>query len=537
MPEPNRCLKCGTPLPASVQAGECTECRHQTGLHDSVDVRSDDTRFPMSRLNLLAVPLWLLGVVLLYICSWPAYESMIPEDRKVVSISEDGRYLVTVRSPARLVRKFSGRIESQGHHPPQGPIEIWDARGGAMIQSINCGTDIVGAVHLMDHGNLVVASFHDGAGRNSYISTWNKGTTQTMISRIPGTLHSCADVDGTTIAVVMENFSGAKLIDLRSGKELSQFASGQFQMTALSSDGSRVVTVERGIEDGYQIRVLETGTGNQIGSFLEPNYPKAFTLSPDQETLWIVVADDANYEVSLHGWDIESQQRHTSITPSYKSQSHAILRSAYNLTSLTPSFLKVTSSGHFPALIRLNEESIDVVDARADGDLFTDDGLLQVSMEYDPAGKELLIVRRMVDRGEVFRLPTSGLVQGLSPDMRYVAVQDHQTNGLSGRRQRISGLLHTPPQATGHSAREIHAVDLRDGTLRLVGVVPRQRFKHFVRDGFIDGGERILINNYIWKFPGRRPWATVLLLPLLVVAVTVWAVKRWCSRKLHRPAN
>ncbi|WP_222435875.1 YncE family protein [Rubripirellula tenax] len=396
-----------------------------------------------------------------------------------------------------------------------------------MIQSINCGTDIVGAVHLMDHGNLVVVSFHDGTGRNSYISTWNKGTTQTTISRIRGTLHSCADVDGTTIAVVMENFSGAKLIDLRSGKELSQFASGQFQMTALSSDGSRVVTVERGIEDGYQIRVLETGTGNQIGSFLEPNYPKAFTLSPDQETLWIVVADDANFEVSLHGWDIESQQRHTSITPAYKSQSHAILRSAYNLTFLTPSFLQVTAAGHYPALIQVHEESIEIVDADTSGDLFTDDGSLQVSMEYDPAGNELLIVRRMVERGEVFRLATSGLLLGLSPDMRYVAIPKLQTNGLSAFRERLSGLLQSPPQHTPRSAREIHAVDLRDGTSRLVGVMPRHRFKHFVSDGFIDGGKRILINNYIWEFPGHRPWAMILLLPSLLVVAMVWTVKRW----------
>ncbi|TWU54746.1 hypothetical protein Poly51_34650 [Rubripirellula tenax] len=514
-------------MPASTPAGECSECRLPSGNHDSADHQRHDKKFRIRRLHVLADVMWLLGVLLLYICSWPACEFMIPEDRKVVSISEDGRYLATVRSPAKLVKTFSGRVEHKGDQPPQGPIEIWDARGGAMIQSINCGTDIVGAVHLMDHGNLVVVSFHDGTGRNSYISTWNKGTTQTTISRIRGTLHSCADVDGTTIAVVMENFSGAKLIDLRSGKELSQFASGQFQMTALSSDGSRVVTVERGIEDGYQIRVLETGTGNQIGSFLEPNYPKAFTLSPDQETLWIVVADDANFEVSLHGWDIESQQRHTSITPAYKSQSHAILRSAYNLTFLTPSFLQVTAAGHYPALIQVHEESIEIVDADTSGDLFTDDGSLQVSMEYDPAGNELLIVRRMVERGEVFRLATSGLLLGLSPDMRYVAIPKLQTNGLSAFRERLSGLLQSPPQHTPRSAREIHAVDLRDGTSRLVGVMPRHRFKHFVSDGFIDGGKRILINNYIWEFPGHRPWAMILLLPSLLVVAMVWTVKRW----------
>jgi hypothetical protein len=294
--------------------------------------------------------------------------------------------------------------------------------------------------------------------------------------------------------------------------------------------------VERGIEDGYQIRVLETGTGNQIGSFLEPNYPKAFTLSPDQETLWIVVADDANYGASLHGWNIKSRQRHTSITPPDKSPSHIMLRSTTALTSLTPPFLQVTASGHYPALIRVNEESIEIVDANTSRDLFAEDGSLHLAVEYDPAGRYLLIVRRMVEREELFRLPTSGRLVGMSADMRYVAIQKHRTNGLSAFREKLSDLLHSPPQHTRGSVPEIQAVDLRDGTSHLVGVLPRHRFKHFVSDGFIDGGKRILINNYIWEFPGHRPWAMILLLPSLLVAAMVWTVKRWCSRKLLRRA-
>ncbi len=527
-------------MPASTPAGECSECRLPSGNHDSANHQRHDKKFRIRRLHVLAFLMWLLGVLLLFICSWPAYEFMIPEDRKVVSISEDGRYLATVRSPAKLVKTFSGRVEHKGDQPPQGPIEIWDARGGAVIHSIDCGTDIVGAVHLMDQGNLVVAAFPGESGPNSYVSTWRKGTTGPMKKVSPGILHSCADVDGTTIVVVWkESFTSLRVIDLRSRNDLSQFESIIPWKTLLTPDGTRVVAVDSRTESGHTIRVWDTINGNQIGSFLEPNWPKAFTLSPDLKTLWVVVADDGNSEASLqfHGWDIVSQQRHTSITPPYKSSSHATLMSAYKLTFLTPSLLQVQDSGVTRSVIRLNEESINVVDAGVSLGLFAKDGSLQVAMEYDPAGRYMLIVKRMVERGEVFRLPTRARLMGLSPDMRYLAIQGHQTNGMSSLRKGFSGLLHSPPQHTLTSAREIHAIDLRDGALHLVGVRPGCRFKYSANEGFIDGGKRILINNYIWKFPGRRPWAMTLLLPSLLVAAMIWAVKRCSSRKLHRPEN
>lgn len=199
---------------------------------------------------------------------------------------------------------------------------------------------------------------------------------------------------------------------------------------------------------------------------------------------------------------------------------------AQDLTFLTESYLDVHGN-QFPCLIRLNEESIDVLDAKANECVFSADGSLQAAMKYDAAGERGLTVRRLDDQKELLRLPWDGPMVGMSPDARYLALHKSQTNWLSAVRENLSGLLHTPPQDNPHSARGIYAVDMRDGSSQLVGFLPRHHFKSSPIDGFIDGGNRILVNNYVWKFPGRRPWATILLLPLLVVAVFYWAVKRW----------
>lgn len=46
---------------------------------DSADNHGPEMQFRMSRLTVLAVGLWLLGEMFLYICSWAACESMIPD--------------------------------------------------------------------------------------------------------------------------------------------------------------------------------------------------------------------------------------------------------------------------------------------------------------------------------------------------------------------------------------------------------------------------------------------------------------------------
>lgn len=251
------------------------------------------------RLNVFAVVLWLLGVFLLYICAWPACEFMIPSDRKIVSSSEDGRYLVTVVTPEYLVRTFSGRGQYISNHPPRGPIEFWDARGGAVIDSIDCGTDIVGAVHLKDRGNLVVAAFAKGdSGLDSYISSWSKGTSQPMKKIAPGILLCCADVDGTTVAVVQEGFFSKlfRLIDCRTGKELFQFVANSTAVVILSPDGSRVGARDHLTVDDFRIRVWDTITGNQISSFIESGYAAPFAFSPDGKTLWSVVKNEKKWK-------------------------------------------------------------------------------------------------------------------------------------------------------------------------------------------------------------------------------------------------
>lgn len=529
------CLNCGKLIPASESIDECPDCRLPSGDHEAVADDHHDVRSRLVRLNAIAVMLWLLGVFLLYVCAWPAYEFMIPSDRNVVSISEDGRYLVTVMTPENLVKTFSGRGEYISNHPPRGPIEVWDARGGTVIHSIDCGTDIVGAVHLKDRGNLVVATFAKGdSGLDSYISSWSKGTSQPMKKIAPGILLCCADVDGTTVAGVQETSSKLfRLIDCRTGKELPRFvvaytgfAAAYTGMVILSPDGSRLCVRDQLTVDDSRIRVWDTITGNQLSSFIESGYAAPFAFSPDGKTLWSVVKNQKKMEVALYGWDIESQQRHTSITPTNHSPHHAMLMSAQNLTPLASPFLQVSTMGH-PVLIRVNEGSIDVLDAKANECVFSADGSLQAAMKYDAVGERGLTVRRLDDQKELLRLPWDGQIVGMSPDARYLALNKFQTDWLSAVREKLSGLLHTPPQDNPHSARGIYAVDMRDGSSQLVGFLPRHHFKSSPIDGFIDGGNRILENNYVWKFPGRRPWATILLLPLLVVAVFYWAVKRW----------
>lgn len=237
-------------------------------------------------------------------------------------------------------------------------------------------------------------------------------------------------------------------------------------------------------------------------------------------------------EVALYGWDIESQQRHTSITPTSHSPHHAILMAAQDLTFLTESYLDVHGN-QFPCLIRLNEESIDVLDAKANECVFSADGSLQAAMKYDAVGERWLTVRRLDDQKELLRVPWDGPIVGMSPDARYLSLHKFQTNYLSAVREHLSSLLHMPSRYITSSARGIYAVDMQDGSSQLVGFLPRHHFKSSPSDGFIDGGNRILVNHYVWKFPGRRPWATILLLPLLVVAVFYWTYSRSRS-KSHR---
>jgi WD40 repeat protein len=509
--------------------------RAKTRDHEAVVTDHQHVRSRLLQPNVIAVALWLSGVILLYICTWPAYEFKIPSDRKVVSISEDGRYLATVVTPEYLVRTFSGRGQSISNHPPRGPIEIWDARGGTVIDSIDCGTDMVGAVHLKDRGNLVVAAFAKGnSGLDTYVSSWIKGTSQPMKKVAPGILLCCADVDGTTVAVVQEGFFSKlfRVIDCRTGKELFHFVANSTEGVILSPDGSRVGARDHLTEDDSRIRVWDTITGDQIGSFIESGYAAPFAFSPDGKTLWSVVKNEKKMEVALYGWDIESQQRHTSITPTNHSPHHVMLMSARNLTFLTESYLEVHGN-QFPCLIRVNEGSIDVLDAKANKCVFSADGSLQAAMKYDAVGEQGLTVRRLNDQKELLRLPWDGQIVGMSPDARYLALSKFQTDRLSAVREYLSGLLHTPPQGNPHSARGIYAVDMQDGSPHLVGLLPPHRFKWSPSDGFIDGGNRILVNNYVWKFPGRRPWATILLLPLLVVAVFYGMVKQW-RRMLRR---
>lgn len=479
--------------------------------------------------NVIAVTLWLLGVLFLYICAWPAYEFKIPSDRKIVSSSEDGRYLVTVMTPEYLKRTFSGRGQHISNRPPRGPIEIWDARGGTVIDSIDCGTDMVSAVHLKDRGNLVVAAFSkSNPDLDTYVSSWSKSTSQPMKKIAPGSLLCCADVDGTTVAVVQEGYfsKSFRLIDCRTGKELFQFVANSTAGVILSPDGSRVAARDHLTVDASRIRVWDTITGNQISSFIESGYAAPFAFSPDGKSLWSVVKNQKKMEVAFYGWDIESQQRHSSITPTSNSPHHAMLMSAQDLTPLASPFLQVSNMGH-PALIQVHEGSIDVLDPDISRDVFAADGSLQAAMEYDSSGEFSLIVRRMVDRSEVFRIPGLGALEGMSPDSRYLAMQKLQTSGLSALREQLSDLLHLPSRNRERSAREIYAVNMQDGSPHLVGLLPPHRFESSPSDGFIDGGNRILVNNYVWKFPGRRPWATILLLPLLIVAIYYWAVKRW----------
>ena len=486
-------------------------------------------RFRLVRPNVIAVTLWLLGVLFLYICAWPAYEFKIPSDRKIVSSSEDGRYLVTVMTPEYLKRTFSGRGQHISNRPPRGPIEIWDARGGTVIDSIDCGTDMVSAVHLKDRGNLVVAAFSkSNPDLDTYVSSWSRGASQPMKKIAPGSLLCCADVDGTTVAVVQEGYfsKSFRLIDCRTGKELFQFVANSTAGVILSPDGSRVGARDHLTVDDSRIRVWDTITGNQISSFIESGYAAPFAFSPDGKTLWSVVKNERKMEVALYGWDIESQQRHTSITPTSNTPHHAMLMSARNLTFLTESYLELHGAP-FRCLIRVNEGSIDVLDAKADDGVVSADGSLQAAMKYDAAGEQGLTVRRLDDQEELLRLPWDGPMVGMSPDARYLALHKFNTDWLSAVRENVSDLIHMPSRYITRSARGIYAVDMQDGSSQLVGFLPRHHFKSSPSDGFIDGGNRILVNNYVWKFPGRRPWATILLLPLLIVAIYYWAVKRW----------